>query len=396
MNYYLSKLSPQIFLQYLMFALVTYFLGIQAWNQSPTTDTAIIIWLVGLISWVIKCETGVTDGQKNIILASCLVFLTCLLSWFFSDYELTFKKIEPDTRFLFFGLTVIAVTSSKLSINQLFIALIIAGISYGCSALYERHSLGLDRVDGDENAVTFGNGAFLIASCLMSVYLTKAHTVLKIIAPLAIIFALIASIYSGTRSSFLALIPLALIAIYKLNNKGRVTSLILVLASAYTVVNHTNFPDRFEQAKHNTQAYFREDNLYNSTGIRLEMWRATLCIWKNNPILGVGPRAFRNANNDELLDCNYPEVKHFNQAHSIIFNTLATKGSLGLISLILFFSALVYFPFKERSAVRFLLLASVVTMLSYGLTVDLLFKVFMTDKHLILLAIIIGLSRKDS
>lgn len=396
MNYYLSKLSPQIYLQYLMFVLVTYFLGIQAWNQSPTTDAAIVIWAIGLISWIVKRETALTDSQKKITLASCLVFFTCLLSWLFSDYDLAIKKLEPDSRFLLFGLVVVAVSSSKLSINQLFIALIIAGISYGCSALYERHSLGVYRVNGDENAVTFGNGAFLIAACLMMIYLTKVHIALKIIAPFAIIFALIAAIYSGTRGSFLALIPLALIAIYKLNNKGKIASSIFFLASVYLVINHTNFPDSFEQAKNNTQAYFQTDKINTPTGLRLEMWNSTLCIWKNNSFLGAGPRAFKNANNDELLDCNHQEVKHFNQAHSIIFNTLATKGTIGLISLIIFFSALIHFSFKEHSPARFLLLASVVTMLSYGLTVDLLFKVFMTDKHLVLLAIIVGLSRKDS
>jgi len=379
-----------------MFVLVTYFLGIQAWNQSPTTDAAIVIWAIGLISWIVKRETALTDSQKKIALASCLVFFTCLLSWLFSDYDLAIKKLEPDTRFLLFGLVVIAVSSSKLSINQLFIALIIAGISYGCSALYERHSLGVYRVNGDENAVTFGNGAFLIAACLIMIYLTKVHIALKIIAPLAIIFTLIAAVYSGTRGSFLALIPLALIAIYKLNGTGRIASFIFTFTAVYAVTIYTNFPVTFEQAINNTQAYFQADKVNSSTGFRLEMWNASLCIWKNNPSLGAGPRAFKNANNDEELDCSYPAVKQFNQAHSIIFNTLATKGTIGLISLIIFFSALIHLSFKERSPVRFLLLASVVTMLSYGLTVDLLFKVFMTDKHLVLLAIIVGLSRKDS
>jgi O-antigen ligase len=393
---YLSKLSSQNYLQYLMFALITYFLSIQAWNQSPTTNAAILTWVTGLILWIVKRDTGLTGNQKKIVFASCFVFFTCLLSWLFSDHELAIKKLEPDTRFLLFGLTIIAVSSSKLSMNQLFAGLIIAGISYGCSGLYERHILGVYKVNGDENAVTFGNGAFLIAACLMMIYLTKVHVILKIIAPVAIIFALIAAVYSGTRGSFLALAPLALIIVGKFNNKGRAVSFVFVLIAVYAIVNLTNIPESFTRAKNNFIAYYEEDRVATSTGARLEMWNASLCIFKESPILGAGPRAFRNANNDENHNCDYPEVKQFNQAHSIIFNTLATKGIIGLISLIIFFSTLVYFSFKERSPARFLLLGAVVTMLSYGLTVDLLFKVFVADKHLILLAIIIGMSRKDS
>jgi O-antigen ligase len=396
MNSALSKLSPQTCLQYLMFALITYFLSIQAWNQSPTTNAAILTWITGLILCVVKRDTGLTDNQKKIVFTSCFVFFTCLLSWLFSDYELTIKKLEPDTRFLLFGLTIIAVNSSKLSMNQLFTGLIIAGISYGCSGLYERHILGVYKVNGDENAVTFGNGAFLIAACLMMIYLTKVHVILKIIAPVAIVFALIAALYSGTRGSFLALAPLTFIIVTKFNNKGRLISFVLALTAVYAAVSLTNIPDKFIRAKDNFIAYYEEDRVATSTGTRLEMWNASLCILNDSPILGVGPRAFRNANNDEENNCDYPAVKRFNQAHSIIFNTLATKGIVGLISLIIFFSTLIYFSFKERSPARFLLLGAVATMLSYGLTVDLLFKVFVADKHLILLAIIIGMSRKDS
>jgi O-antigen ligase len=256
--------------------------------------------------------------------------------------------------------------------------------------------LGVYKVNGDENAVTFGNGAFLIAACLMMIYLTKVHIILKTIAPVAIILALIAAAYSGTRGSFLALVPLTFIIVGKFNNKGRAASLVFFLIPGYAIVNFTNIPESFTRAKNNFIAYYEKDRVSTSTGARLEMWNSSLCIFEHSPILGAGPRAFRNANNDEESNCDYPAIKHYNQAHSIIFNTLATKGMIGLISLIIFFSTLVYYSFKERSPARFLLLAAVATMLSYGLTVDLLFKVFMADKHLILLAIIVGISRKDS
>jgi len=351
---------------------------------------------MGLIAWAIKRDTGLTSGQKKIVLASCLVFIACLLSWLLSEYDLIFKKIEPDTRFLLFGLTLIAVSLSGVTINQFFIALIIAGISYGCSGLYERYYLGVNRVNGDENAVTFGNGAFLIAACLMMIYLTRAHKALKLVAPIAIIFALIASAYSGTRGSFLALLPLMIIMGYKFNHKGRFAVIIFTMISIIGIGQFTSIMDRFEHGKNNVISYLENGNVRTASGQRLGMWEASLCILKHDPIWGSGPRTYRAATNNKDKECGDPAIKHNNQAHSIIFNTLATKGIIGFISLILFLTTLIYFTFKERSPARFILLAAVVSMLSYGLTVDLIFKVYMADKHLVLLAIIVGLARRKT
>jgi hypothetical protein len=131
----LRNISAQTAYQYLIFTLVTYFLCIQAWDQSPTTNAAIATWIIGLVAWVIKKETGLTADQKKVIGISCSVFIFSLASWLLSDFDLNIKKIEPDIRFLLFGLTVIAVSYSQLTINQLSAALIIAGISNGGSAL---------------------------------------------------------------------------------------------------------------------------------------------------------------------------------------------------------------------------------------------------------------------
>lgn len=71
-------------------------------------------------------------------------------------------------------------------------------------------------------------------------------------------------------------------------------------------------------------------------GIRVELWRAGLEIFSDNPLLGVGPGSFRMAMkkyvaNNETVE-RLPDMKH---THNQYINTLMTKGILGAIALLL-------------------------------------------------------------
>jgi uncharacterized ion transporter superfamily protein YfcC len=75
-------------------------------------------------------------------------------------------------------------------------------------------------------------------------------------------------------------------------------------------------------------------------------------------------------------------------------NTIATKGSIGLIAFITLLLSSIYYAFKNNNPAKYILVAAIISMLSYGLTVDLLFKSFVVDRHLVLIAILIGVRAK--
>lgn len=392
-------LDAQQLLKYAVFALISFFLCIQAWDQSPTTDAAILLWAIGLcLSLRYWNQPLLTPEQKKISFLAFIVFAVSLISWIFSDYPVSSKDLEPELRFLLMPLAIIAVSRAGISINMLAISLIMGGISYGCSALYERYEIGTFRVNGDENAVTFGNGAFLVFACISFLFFSKVDKRILYFAPIGLTMALLAAIFSGTRGSFLGLIPLVVASLFLIKGLGRV--LVIILSSALIVIllQFPQITSGIKQSERSLNAYFDHKNTKTSIGQRLLQWEQALCMTAEHPFIGSGPRTYNEHMQDPNSSCSFlapTYTGYYNQAHSLYFQTLATKGILGLICLLLFLIYSVYKFRQKEYAVSNILLASVITMCSYGIGVDLLFKVFMADRHIVLLSILIGIhSRK--
>ncbi len=66
----------------------------------------------------------------------------------------------------------------------------------------------------------------------------------------------------------------------------------------------------------------------DNTSQRLLMWRASILSMKERPLLGIGPRNFKNLDHER-----YGISRRFNDAHSLFFNTLAERGILGFLAL---------------------------------------------------------------
>jgi O-antigen ligase len=226
----------------------------------------------------------------------------------------------------------------------------------------------------------------------MFIYFKDTHKSLKIIAPIGICLAVLSAVYSGTRGSFIAIIPLTFIVLYKLNNKNKIVFSLLLTSLLILALNYTNLGDRVIRMQTTIGNYVDGSNTYTSAGVRLDLWKSAFCMFKENPVFGVGPRSFRNEMNVETSDCVpvNPKLKKNNQAHNVYMNTIATKGSVGLFSFLALLLASVLYAFRNNNPAKYIVFAAIASMLSYGLTVDLLFKSFLVDRHLVLIAILIG------
>ena len=355
-------------------------------------NAATILWIIGLGFLPLAIKNNIIGKQELIIYAlGAVCFFISLASWLNSPYfNATVKPIEPDGRFLLFPLTVIAIQYSKLTFRHIALALFLGGIAYAWIAFNSTHT----RVQGDENAVTFGNGAillFVVSTCLL---FFEKNKVVKILLMLAAAGYLYASYRSGTRGSFLVFIPLSLLSFYFLNKKQSLV-LILVLLFAGAIFSQTNIAKRLVVSYDNVNSYIEHKNSTTSAGQRFDMWQAAWCFNQENPLLGKGPHQFGQASNDpeRLCDINPNNSKgYYVQAHSFYFNAIATIGWLGLTSMLLFFFAVAYCAWSLSLIARVTILATILTFLTYSLTVDLLFQRYMADKHLTLLAILLGLS----
>jgi O-antigen ligase len=364
----------------------------QPFERHIVINAATILWILGLgfLPIAIK-NSSIRKQELKIYILGAVCFFISLASWLNSPYfNATVKPIEPDGRFLLFPLTVIAIQYSKLTFRHMALALFLGGMAYTWIAFDSTHV----RVQGDENAVTFGNGAmllFVLSTCLL---FFEKHKVVKFLLILAAIGYLYASYRSGTRGSFLVFIPLSLMSIYFLNKKQSLI-LILVLLCAGAIFSQSNIAKRLVVSYNNVNSYIEHKNSATSAGQRFDMWQAAWCFNQENPLLGKGPHQFGQATIDPERVCEITprNGKGYNvQAHSFYFNAIATIGWLGLTSMLLFFFAVAYYAWSLPLIARVTIPAIILTFLTYSLTVDLLFQRYMADKHLTLLAILLGLS----
>lgn len=364
----------------------------QPFERHIVINAATILWILGLgfLPVAIK-NNSIGQQELKIYILGAVCFFISLASWLNSPYfNATVKPIEPDGRFLLFPLTVIAIQYSKLTFRHMALALFLGGMAYTWIAFDSTHA----RVQGDENAVTFGNGAmllFVLSTCLL---FFEKHKVIKFLLILAAIGYFYASYRSGTRGSFLVFIPLSLMSIYFFNKKQSLI-LILVLLCAGAIFSQSNIAKGLVTSYNNVNNYIEHKDSATSTGQRFDMWQAAWCFNQENPLLGKGPHQFGHAIIDPERVCEITPRNgkgYYVQAHSFYFNAIATIGWLGLTSMLLFFFAVAYYAWSLPLIARVTIPAIILTFLTYSLTVDLLFQRYMADKHLTLLAILLGLS----
>jgi len=153
--------------------------------------------------------------------------------------------------------------------------------------------------------------------------------------------ALVASYLSGSRGAwiFLPVFVALLWVIYRQRLRGRVLLgvVVLLLGLFSSLWQIDGVQQRMTLAVTEISLYQTHPERPTSVGIRLEMWRTSLMIWQNNPLLGTGEgdyaadtRALHESGQMHM----YPSV--FNtHAHSIYFHILAMNGLLGLTGLLL-------------------------------------------------------------
>lgn len=80
----------------------------------------------------------------------------------------------------------------------------------------------------------------------------------------------------------------------------------------------------------------------DTAGTRLRAWKIAIDGWKERPVFGWGPNnyfyAFNKYYQPEFLELGWGET-WFDNAHSAVFNTLATQGTVGLVSYLFLFIA---------------------------------------------------------
>lgn len=116
-----------------------------------------------------------------------------------------------------------------------------------------------------------------------------------------------------------------------------------------------------------------------STGTRLDLWRAAVRLYVNEPMFGVGRGRLESAMRTLVAKGEGPEFIINGRAHSEFFSVLAEMGTVGVLALLSLYAGTFYSFWRERrnrdpqiSTAAYLGIMLVGSTIIFGLTIDVL------------------------
>ncbi len=206
-------------------------------------------------------------------------------------------------------------------------------------------------------AIPFGDIATLAAvlSALGACVFFPARRRLAWLFGLAALGGVYASLASGTRGAWiffptaLAVIGLSLLHQYPAYRRGIVLGILgLAVVGGIALMQSDQIQDRFARALSEARHYVpgEEVGIGNSLGERFEMWRAAWMAFREHPVLGIGVGQlngyFQRMADQGLISSAIAEFDRgagHTHAHNDYLHALATRGLLGLASLLLLYLA---------------------------------------------------------
>ncbi len=284
-----------------------------------------------------------------------------------------------------------------IGIKQFYLwyGLVVGAFMSATIAIYDVRILNMPIAHGFINPIQFGDMS-LVLGCMAIVGFGwfRQRSQWKVVLPvLAFLCGLVASILSGSRGGWIALPFLVALFFWYIrlyfSFKCKLVSallLMLIFVGIYATPQ-TNVKHQIDITINNMQQYSESEvssaKRANSVGQRLEMWQASLKIFLDNPLLGVGWGRYKE-NYQLQVDKGLRNATSsiYIHPHSEYFLALASAGIVGFIALMTFFLVPAWLFIKvinqgKTADVRRLALAGLVLIVAFmvfGLTEPLLYR----------------------
>lgn len=227
--------------------------------------------------------------------------------------------------------------------------------------------IGTD-IHGFTNRVQFGDIAILIGVMgLLFTHKTKNNST-RLCGILSFAFGLLTSIISGSRGSWSVLPFVGILYLY-LFNISLVKAwkyILFILALFISALLITGQYHRFGMIFIDLKDYSQTANLAsNSIGSRIEMWKASIEMFKSQPFFGVGdwqlalPSLGKSINTSIII---------YNQPHNEYLRNLAMFGLFGFIAFMIFLLAPFFLYSKVNRSAKMILYSLQVMFMIFACT----------------------------
>ena len=323
-----------------------------ALNHAASASLAIVV-LAGLFyirNWPAAWRELSSLSRLVLIGFALYTFSAFLSYWNVQDVQEYLKDLDRYFRYLAIVPVYLLISREKLNLFPYLLAgAVVSGPVYLIITLQSlSQNPGLPAL-GAYHHITFGDMAMLSAMFMATVLvLMRLSYLKKAVLAVSIICLLYASVMSQARGAWLALpFCMSLLLFVALrNNKIKLRTVIIALVALAAVIAASPVKDvvtsRINEAKQEIGLY-QQDGLHDtSIGIRLELWRFAVDVWKEYPVVGTGPGDFDLELLAQKKAESFGHFSNYSNVHNIYLQALANTGSVGFIILCL---ALFIFPF---------------------------------------------------
>lgn len=324
-----------------------------------------ICGILALLTLIIK-ERSSNLTWKSFALPASILFIGIIdLIWYKlfkvnnSPFQATYHNYINTVRVFIFGFfMVLLAATTKIKYKSSALLYLLYSVSFIILgyALFQKFSIGLDRIDfgiGTSTGAAYSIMLVGLISAVAILYTPKSHPLLFVLNTVMVFAALV---MTQTRSSILIFPVICCITIvtYYLKNPKKLflgvcgfMALLIVLGLVFS----QSIAKRYDAAVNDINLY-QQGKGNTSLGARFAMYEAGLMIFKDAP-LNWRSADERSYEVSELIkqDKTLSPVRLFTNIHlhNEIIESASLKGIVGILSIIAFYAALMFSVYYYRS-----------------------------------------------
>ena len=222
----------------------------------------------------------------------------------------------------------------------------------GLLALYQTGVQGLLRATGYTNAIQYGDLSLLLGlmcAALLIVQWARWQFWQRVAWSAAVLLGCTASLLSGTRGGWLALVVVLPVCAWLFVRRGQYRMLlrggvaVVLSVAALAAYKGADLEQRMDEGVQETLLYQQGGTSANSVGQRLAHWQLAWRMGTERPWLGWGRIGYEQEKALRVASGQAPDsVLQFSHAHHEVLDLFVKHGLLGVLVLVFFYGVPLY------------------------------------------------------
>ncbi len=299
----------------------------------------VLIFILSLVGLVInRDKLELSKWEKYFVLSFIFYFVVIAVNLWWFNGEL--RDLDTPSRLLLVLPIFFFIRKSDISVSWFIWGVVFGSILTGLIKFEVVDTYYLSKI------VTVQTGSFSLFSSIFSLsslmFIGEGNSRIKnTLLYAAFALGMVASFLSGGRGVWIAAI-LSLAFISAINPmqwgiKSRLSAALLMIILFYStyLIPQTDVKNKIDSAIVNTALWFQNGKVNTSPGARLEMWKASFEVIKENPIIGVGEDNYAKYQK-KLIDQGKIDkfAGNFLHPHGEYITSLVEQGIIGLLAFI--------------------------------------------------------------